>query len=224
MTEKEARAASGLSKNGLESPVGGLARDAMTTLMGEAVKSTRPKKKDGKKRKRGGQPGNQNGVKKGIYSRLDQFEQRFVKYSKALGKASAQEEVALSRAMIMNVIDGKTPLGDGELDDQDVRAEYARDLILLNLKAQELALKQEAKRAEMEAKLQGDKGVTVMLSSEMEQAMGGMIGGQALVGGPAFEGERTAAATADEMLRLAKETLAASDRARDVEEETGGAP
>ncbi len=215
MDEREARKLIGVPPQGALSPVGGLSRDAMTALTKEAAKSVRPKKKDGTKRKRGGQPGNQNGVKSGIYSRTDRFEERFTKYSKALGKAGAQEEVALTRAMIMNVIDGKTPLGDAEIDDADLRAELIRDLMLLNLKAQDLALKQEAKRADMEAKAQGDKDMEVKLSPEAHSAMMGMVGAQA---------SAEAAQTADELLAVAKERVAAIEqkRAAQGQEQPGG--
>ena len=57
--------------------MGGLGRNAMDALVGKAAEYAKPKKRDGSKRKRGGQPGNTNGVKSGIYTRVDKFEKRF---------------------------------------------------------------------------------------------------------------------------------------------------
>lgn len=128
--------------------MGGLGRNAMDALVGKAAEYAKPKKRDGSKRKRGGQPGNTNGVKSGIYTRVDKFEKRFQSYSKALGRASAQEEVALTRAMMMNLLSGKTPLGDSSMKDAEYLESMLRDVMMMNLKAQELALKQEARRAE----------------------------------------------------------------------------
>lgn len=192
--------------------MGGLGRNAMDEQIQKAVEYAKPKKRDGSKRKRGGQPGNTNGVKSGIYTRVDKFEKRFQSYSKALGRASAQEEVALTRAMMMNLLAGKTPLGDNMLDDDEFRESLVRDVMMMNLKAQELALKQEARRAEIEAKSQNDKGVTIMMSAEMDQALAGMVDAQ----------DSALEKTADEMLDLAKKKLEEANKERAAAQDAGG--
>lgn len=192
--------------------MGGLGRNAMDALVGKAAEYAKPKKRDGSKRKRGGQPGNTNGVKSGIYTRVDKFEKRFQSYSKALGRASAQEEVALTRAMMMNLLSGKTPLGDNSMKDAEYLESMLRDVMMMNLKAQELALKQEARRAEIEAKSQNDKGVTIMMSAEMDQALAGMVASQ----------DSALEKTADEMLDLAKKKLEESNKERAAAQDAGG--
>ena len=55
---------------------------------------------------------------------------------------------------------------------------YARDVLMLNLKAQELFLKQQAKAQEMEEKKGAKAGIEIKMSAEMEQAMSGMKAAQ----------------------------------------------
>ena len=166
-------------------PENNLGINSMGSVLEKAAKST--KRKRGKNaipgRKRGGQPGNKNAVsgnakRPGIYASLSAFQERFDHYSKALGKATALEEVALTRAMMMNLLDGKDPLGCGEIEDPEILNAYARDMVMLSIKAQELYMKQEAKRIEQEEKNGAKAGVNIMMSAELMDAMGGMVAAQ----------------------------------------------
>ena len=146
----------------------------------------RTRSKGTPKKKRGGQPGNKNAgggasYKKGLYANLvgvDRMTSRFQHYSKALGKASALEEVALTRAMIANLLSGKDPLGYGEMEDPELLAGYLRDFLILNLKAQERFEKQEAKRLEREEREGANGGLDIRFTAEAMAAMNGIADGQ----------------------------------------------
>lgn len=182
--EREVRANMGLAPGGELREGAGLGEDAMLTVMNRMREDEATRKKRDRKnpsgRKRGGQPGNQNGAgRQGLYSRnVEGFEKRFKHYSRALGKIDSQDEVALTRAMMINLLSGKDPMGCGEIEDEEVLNSYARDVLMLNLKAQELFLKQQAKAQEMEEKKGAKAGIEIKMSAEMEQAMSGMKAAQ----------------------------------------------
>ena len=180
--QREVRERMGLQHGGELSADGGLSKGAMEALMETAINSTVKKKRDRKNpsgRKRGGQPGNQNGAgQRSIYSRVDNFEARFKSYSKALGRVSAQEEVALARAMMLNLLEGKDPLGMDVIDDPEIQNAYARDLFMLTLKAKELYLKEENHRLAQEERKGNKGGVNIKFSAEAGSAMDGMVAAQ----------------------------------------------
>ena len=171
--EREVRRNMGLANKGELREGAGLGEDAMLTVMNRMREDEATRKKRDRKnpsgRKRGGQPGNQNGAgKQGLYSRnVEGFDKRFKGYTRALGKMDAQDEVALSRAMMINLLNGKDPMGCGEIMDDEVLNSYARDVLMLNLKAQEMKAKN------------GEKaGIEIRMSVEMENAMNGMKAAQ----------------------------------------------
>ena len=90
----------------------------------------------------------------------------------------SQDEVALTRAMMINLLNGKDPMGCGEIMDDEVLNSYARDVLMLNLKAQELFLKQQSKAQEMKEKNGAKAGIEIRMSAEMENAMNGMKAAQ----------------------------------------------
>lgn len=98
------------------------------------------------------------------------------------------------------------------MKDAEYLESMLRDVMMMNLKAQELALKQEARRAEIEAKSQNDKGVTIMMSAEMDQALAGLVASQ----------DSALEKTADEMLDLAKKKLEESNKERAAAQDAGG--
>lgn len=190
------------------SEYGGLGEDSMAQLMEKATAATAKKKRDrsknAPKRKRGGQPGNKNAgggatAKGGIYLNAlgqKQFESRFQGYSKALGKASAMEEVAVIRAMLMNLLRGLDPMGIGPIDDPELLTAYTRDMLTLFVKAKDLAIKEEAKRLEQEEKKGRNAGIRIQFTSEMDKALNGMVDAQDGVG-----------VSAEELMKQAQERI-----------------
>lgn len=182
--EREVRRNMGLANKGELREGAGLGEDAMLTVMNRMREDEATRKKRDRKnpsgRKRGGQPGNQNGAgKQGLYSRnVESFDKRFKGYTRALGKMDSQDEVALTRAMMINLLNGKDPMGCGEIMDDEVLNSYARDVLMLNLKAQELFLKQQSKAQEMKEKNGAKAGIEIRMSAEMENAMNGMKAAQ----------------------------------------------
>lgn len=156
---------------------------------------------------RGAPKGNQNHRKSGIYTSLDSFTTRFKTYSQSFGRIDAREEVTLTRAMLVNLLNGKTPMGDGIVDDPETLTEYTRDLVMLNLKAQEIALKQQVKREEAEARAEGKKGQQIVLSNEFGDAIQGIVNEP-----PAMEEQLSQ--DADAVLEAAKEALRKRDEDR----------
>lgn len=186
-TNKDVKKQMGIPLFGYENE--GLAGDSAANVMKSAIETVpykQDRRKDAPKKKRGGQPGNKNAgggasFKQGLYANfvgVEQMERRFSGYSKALGKASALEEVALTRAMIANILQGKDPLGCGRIEEPELLNAYARDMLMLNLKAQERLEKQEKERREQEAKAGAKAGINIQFTAEAMNAMNGIAEAQ----------------------------------------------
>lgn len=186
-TNKDVKKQMGIPLFGYENE--GLAGDSAANVMKSAIETVpykQDRRKGAPKKKRGGQPGNKNAgggasFKTGLYANfvgVEQMEKRFSGYSKALGKASALEEVALTRAMIANILQGKDPLGCGPIEEPELLNAYARDMLMLNLKAQERLEKQEKERREQEAKAGAKAGINIQFTAEAMNAMNGIAEAQ----------------------------------------------
>lgn len=146
-------------------------------------------------RKPGGQPGNRNAgggktKKLGVYANgmpIEKFEERFNHFSTALGRADAKEEVALTRAMLMNILKGYDPLGGEKIEEPELLNGYMRDVMMLNIKAQELYLKQETRKLEQQEKAGAKAGIEIRMSAEMEGALASMGEAQADYGAVSAE-------------------------------------
>lgn len=178
------KARMGLQTTGTDAEDGvALGRNAMAELMekaaAETIKKSRAKKREGPKKKRGGQPGNKNAGagKGGIYASAlgeERFKAQFKGYSKALGRYGAQEELALARAMTMNVMRGYDPLGMEKIDDMELLNEYMSSLQVLTLKALDLKVKEEKQQADREAKDGNSGGVEVVMGGAMANSVAAM--------------------------------------------------
>ena len=186
-TNKDVKRQMGIPLQGYDSK--SMGEDSAVNIMKAAAESA-PYKQDrtkgAPKKKRGGQPGNKNAgggasFKQGLYANfvgVEHMERRFKNYSKALGKASALEEVALTRAMIANILQGMDPLGCGKIEEPELLNAYARDMLMLNLKAQERLEKQEKERREQEAKAGAKAGINIQFTAEAMNAMNGIAEAQ----------------------------------------------
>lgn len=182
--DKLVKARMGLRVDGRDTSDGvALGRNAMAELMEKAaaatIKQSRATKRANGKKKRGGQPGNKNAGlgKGGIYAAAlgeKKFKAQFNGYSKALGRYGAQEELALARAMQMNILSGKDPLGMGEIDDPELLNAYANSVGIFTLKALDLKLKEEKQQMDKEAKEGNSGGVKVVMGGAMAQSVEAM--------------------------------------------------
>lgn len=182
--DKLVKARMGLRVDGRDTGEGvALGRNAMAELMEKAaaatIKQSRATKRANGKKKRGGQPGNKNAGlgKGGIYAAAlgeEKFKAQFNGYSKALGRYGAQEELALARAMQMNILSGKDPLGMGEIDDAELLNAYANSVGIFTLRALDLKLKEEKQQMEKEAKEGNSGGVKVVMGGAMAQSVEAM--------------------------------------------------
>lgn len=186
-TNRDVKKQMGIPASGVEGE--GLREDSLARVMAAAVETVpykQDRKKGAPKKKSGAQPGNKNAgggatSKKGLYANfvgVEQMEHRFKGYSKALGKASALEEVALTRAMIANLLQGKDPMGCGKINEPELLNAYMRDMLMLNLKAQERLDKQEKERREREDRADAKAGFNVQFTTEAMNAMNGIAEAQ----------------------------------------------
>lgn len=152
---------------------GGIGHMRAEKLIDDAAKVIKAdsKAKQNTGRKRGGQPGNKNRQKNGVYTRMEAFEQHFESYSRAMSRSDASEELALIRGVLKNLMKGKTPLGDDTMDDWEELTAYFRDFIILSLKGQELLMRQEARKDAKEEKNKGKQGTNVVLSREFYDSL-----------------------------------------------------
>lgn len=207
--DKLVKARMGLRVDGRDTGDGvALGRNAMAELMEKAaaatIKQSRATKRANGKKKRGGQPGNKNAGlgKGGIYAAAlgeEKFKAQFNGYSKALGRYGAQEELALARAMQMNILSGKDPLGMGEIDDPELLNAYSNSVAVLTMKALELKLKEEKQNAERADKEGAKRGMDIQFTAEAMDAMNGIADGQEDVGVSAEELMAQARVRVDEM-------------------------
>lgn len=182
--DKLVKARMGLRVDGRDTGDGvALGRNAMAELMEKAaaatIKQSRATKRANGKKKRGGQPGNKNAGlgKGGIYAAAlgeEQFKAQFQGYSKALGRYGVQEELALARAMLMNVVNGYDPLGMEKIDDPELLNSYMSSMQVLVLKAFDLKLKEEKQQAEKEVREGNSAGVKVVMGGAMAQSVEAM--------------------------------------------------
>lgn len=221
---KEVKQRMGISARGRDDGQLGIGTDAAISLMEKAVsdlKSVKSAKhvarnKGPTGRKKGGQPGNKNAgggatAKGGIYLNapsIEDFDRRFPHYSRSLGKADAKEEVALTRAMLMNVIAGKDPLGFGVVEEPELLNAYVRDMLMLNNRAQEMYLKQERDRRERLEKENASRGMNIQFTTEAMNAMNGMAEAQDVGMSP------------EELMQQARERIEEQEAAR-AEAENG---
>lgn len=182
--DKLVKARMGLRVDGRDTGDGvALGRNAMAELMEKAaaatIKQSRATKRANGKKKRGGQPGNKNAGlgKGGIYAAAlgeERFKAQFQGYSKALGRYGVQEELALARAMMMNVVNGYDPLGMEKIDDPELLNSYMSSMQVLVLKAIDLKQKEEKLQSDKEAREGNSAGVKVVMGGAMAQSVEAM--------------------------------------------------
>lgn len=181
---KLVKARMGLRVDGRDTGEGvALGSNAMAELMEKAaaatIKQSRATKRANGKKKRGGQPGNKNAGlgKGGIYAAAlgeEKFKAQFHGYSKALGRYGVQEELALARAMMMNVLNGYDPLGMEKIEEPELLNAYMSSMQVLVLKAADLKLKEEKQQSDKEAREGNSAGVKVVMGGAMAQSVEAM--------------------------------------------------